>query len=355
MTPLIHHPADSRPRRWIARPRGLAIGALLAVAAVSILSGCRRGDSTPPPVAPPPRVEEAAWGPIRVTLTFTPALVRLDQDVLLDIGIRAPEGMEVTLPPLDERLQGFAVSGRFERDPVTQDGIVTRELHIKLTPTVADEYRLAPLAATYTDRRVDPPLTGWFPTPPVRLDTAPLVDGDPGSSLNVQLDPVWIRPTARTVLAYLALGIAALALLAGLYKLLTRVREEVALRRLSPRERALRELTQLLARDLLARGLTKDFYVELTMVVRRYIERQHKVRAPEQTTEEFLQAVSRDPRFGAEVLARLRAFLQSADMVKFAAYQPGDDKTRQAVETARGYIEQDAAGAETPPNAKGAD
>jgi hypothetical protein len=78
------------------------------------------------------------------------------------------------------------------------------------------------------------------------------------------------------------------------------------------------------------------------------------VRAPEQTTEEFLQAVSRDPRFGAEVLARLRAFLQSADMVKFAAYQPGDDKTRQAVETARGYIEQDAAGAEAAPTAKGA-
>ena len=59
-------------------------------------------------------------------------------------------------------------------------------------------------------------------------------------------------------------------------------------------------------------------------------------------SEEFLIAASRDPRFGPEVVRRLRDFLQSADLVKFAAYQPPAGATDGATETARGYIQSDA-------------
>lgn len=313
------------------------------------LAGCGR----PSPEASPdsPRREEITWGPVQMSLTFTPPTVRLDEDLLLDMRITAPEGMEVDLPALEGRLQGLTIAGQFSQDPVTQDGRVTRGAQYRLTPVVADEYRLAPLAVTTRDARVEPPLATWFPTPPVVLATRPLVDGDPGTSLDMALQPVWVRPPARTVAGYLGLLAVLVALVALAWKWVRRAHQEAVLRKLSPRERALRELDELLRRDLLKQGLVKDFYVELTMVVRRYIERQHEVRAPEQTTEEFLIAISRDPRFGAEIMAHLSRFLESADRVKFAAHQPTQDATEAAIATARHYVEQDAAATATPPPA----
>ncbi len=139
------------------------------------------------------------------------------------------------------------------------------------------------------------------------------------------------------------MGLVGVVLLFLLWKLATRVKEEVALRRMSAKERALRELAVLMRQDLIGQHKVKEFYFELTMIVRRYIERQHGVRAPEQTTEEFLDAVSKDSRFSSEIIDRLRAFLQAADLVKYAAYTPDDDAIGTATRTATDYIERDAA------------
>lgn len=308
--------------------------------------GCSRA-SKPAATADAPeaqsRRETVTWGPIELALTFTPAAVSLDRDVMLDVQVKSPEHMEVVVPPLDDRLAGLSANGHYDSDPVTRDSVTTRTLHYKLTPSVAAEYRLAPFAVSYTDSRTQPPLAGWFPTRPIVLEVKPLVDGQPGATLAGDLAPLWIRPPFRVVAGYILLALLGVAALAFLWRTLRRVRREVALRRLSPRERALRELHELMAKGLIDHGLVKEFYVELTMIVRRYIERRHGVKAPEQTTEEFLQAVSQDARFGPDVLARLRQFLQAADMVKFAAQHPSGDAIHQAIDTAERYIQQDDA------------
>ena len=75
--------------------------------------------------------------------------------------------------------------------------------------------------------------------------------------------------------------------------------------------------------------------------MRRYIERAHSIRAPEQTTEEFLLAAAHNPQFRPEVLGKLRAFLQTADLVKFAEYRPESVAVDRAFGTARDYVETD--------------
>ncbi len=289
-----------------------------------------------------PHVEETSWGPIRVQLEIDPAAIEIHRDVLLTLRVSAPESVDITLPRLDDRFEGFTVSGSFEREPVSEGGAVQRQTQVRLTPIVAHRYRVAPIPVSYVDRSVSPPLNGWFPTGAITLELKSLVDGEPGDDIQDVLEPVWIHPSFKTVCLWLVLAVVILAALFGLWKLVTRVKEEVQLRRMSPRERALRELQRLLARDLIRQHLVKEFYVELTMIVRRYIERRHGVRAPEQTTEEFLDAVSQDTRFGQAVLERLRAFLEAADMVKFAGQSPDDAAIDHATETAKDYIESDS-------------
>ncbi|MBM4142691.1 MAG: hypothetical protein FJ225_03725 [Lentisphaerae bacterium] len=286
---------------------------------------------------------------MRAVVAAAPSPFRYESDVLLTLTVSAPAGVDVVLPPLEDRLQGFALNGSFSDEPrAAPDGAVSRAHHFRLTPVVAPRHRVAPIPVTYTDRRTAPPATGWFPTPPLTLEAAPAAPGAPGADIAGDLRPVRIAPSPRAFLLPAVVAAAAAAALAGAFLLARRLRRSAALRRLSPRERALRELDALLARDLVAAGRIKDFYVELTMVVRRYIERAHGIRAPEQTTEEFLAAAAGNARFAARVVATLREFLQAADLVKFAAYRPGRPAVDSAVSTARAYIETDAAAANGP-------
>lgn len=331
---IVDHPADKRPNNQVS---------VMLLTLLLVLSGAGCRDGQPPgPAAPEVLHEDLSWGPVELHLSAEPATVSLDRDILLTVTLTVPSEIRVTLPPLQDRLEGFILSGTFSSEPEQHNGKTRTIQHIRLTPVLAETYRLAPFAVEYEDRSRSPAETGWFPTRPLTFSPASPPDEIP-NDIDDTLHPIRIYPPARSMAGWLALMAGIFALLWGLVRLVRRVKHHVQLARMSPRERALRELSALLSKDLVRQNLIKDFYVELTMIVRRYIERAHRVRAPEQTTEEFLAAVSRDPRFSEEVLQRLQAFLQAADLVKFAAYQPDSRAVDDSITTARNYIEQDAA------------
>ena len=113
--------------------------------------------------------------------------------------------------------------------------------------------------------------------------------------------------------------------------------------RMSPIERAWVELDRLLKKGLPGRGRYKDFYVELTMVVRRYVQRKYGIKAPHLTTEEFLREF-RDE--GRGMRDELRKFLESADMVKFAGVEATPEMADEATDSAKGYLKSDSTAVE---------
>ena len=288
------------------------------------------------------RPELLAGGEVTVTLETAAERVVPSADLTLKLTVDAPSHLKVALPDLRPRFSGFSLAEDFTSPPVEANGRVRQVHQWRLVPEpAAPRYRLAPFAVEVFDQRVSPPVRSAFVTKPVVFPgegERPAVTGD----AEVDAKPVWIRPTAKAVAlwaVFALLGVAALAAAAyGLRFLSRRVREY----RMSPIERAMAELQRLLGRDLPGKGLYKDFYVELTMVVRRYIERAHGIRAPEQTTQEFLAAAAGHPVFTPEVLAQLRAFLESADMVKFAGQEATRPMTNDATAKAKRYIEGDA-------------
>jgi len=110
-------------------------------------------------------------------------------------------------------------------------------------------------------------------------------------------------------------------------------------------ELALEALRRLVARDLVSKGCVDQFFVEITGIVREYIERAFGLRAPEQTTEEFLACMASQP-----VVARYRealgTFLTAADEVKFARMAPGRELIQRTFDTARDFILQTSGGGE---------
>ena len=110
---------------------------------------------------------------------------------------------------------------------------------------------------------------------------------------------------------------------------------------MSPIDRAWVELDRLIKKGLPGRGRYKDFYVELTMVVRRYVQRKYGIKAPHLTTEEFLRN-NRIVELSNNRIAELKAFLESADMVKFAGVEATPEMADAATDSARGYLKSDS-------------
>ena len=88
------------------------------------------------------------------------------------------------------------------------------------------------------------------------------------------------------------------------------------------------------------RGELDAYTVELTAIVRRYIEARFRVSAPEMTTEEFLGEVAKGELLAAAPSDLVRDLLRRADLVKFAAYRPTRFEADELLSAAERFVDQ---------------
>jgi hypothetical protein len=116
-------------------------------------------------------------------------------------------------------------------------------------------------------------------------------------------------------------ALALAALIAGLLIWLKRRRENRPLPPpIPPHVRALERLQEALG--LLAQP--EPFVVAVSNTLRLYLEERFEFRAPERTTEEFLNELHINPLLLPRQKQSLSDFLERCDLVKFARYEPGE-------------------------------
>jgi hypothetical protein len=135
---------------------------------------------------------------------------------------------------------------------------------------------------------------------------------------------------------WLLLLIAAAAVAFWLWKRRRQVNAIETIAPLSAFELAIHELQRLREGN----PPVEEFYTRLSDIVRRYLEGQLGLRAPERTTEEFLYEVSRDRALSTEHKELLGAFLQESDLVKFARFRPGEEDKKRAFAAAEKFVEE---------------
>jgi hypothetical protein len=86
--------------------------------------------------------------------------------------------------------------------------------------------------------------------------------------------------------------------------------------------RAKRELARLRNAALRTPAEIAAFYVDVSHVLRTYLEERFGLHAPERTTEEFLQEVEAGRDLDVAQRLQLQRFLSQCDLVKFAAQIP---------------------------------
>lgn len=327
---------------------GLAAAlALVVMAAI----GCRPG------AAPSPQASDASQntkrteierGPLRVTVEVTPHPVRLSDEPTLTLTLDCESGVQVVKPPFGEALGDFDI--RDFRDPLPEtkaDRVIVRQVYT-LEPKRTGQLQIDPITVAFTDKR--PRGDGkqhTVETEPLTIEVSSLVDQEAPSLDELQglSGPRELPQPSRAMWWWLLGAGVLLAAGAVAVRRFWRRRRPESEPQLSPQELAYLELQRLVDADLSQRDV-KLFYVELTGVVRRYIERTTGIHAPEQTTEEFLREIGAGTAFSVAERGRLASFLESADMVKFAAHQPTAQDIEDAFHRAKlflGLVAQEAA------------
>lgn len=170
-----------------------------------------------------------------------------------------------------------------------------------------------------------------------------LADEDTLSDLRDIRPPVKLAWTLRDLAPYL-LAAAAIALLAvAAYWWWRRRRRMVGAEPvwspppLPPHVLALRRLDDLRVKRLWQNGFVKEYYVELTDILKDYIGGRYNIPAPEMTTAELLACPERWPT-GDAGYRIVRRILTCGDLVKFARFKPDPHENDRNLETAYEFV-----------------
>ncbi|MCX5698419.1 MAG: hypothetical protein NTX01_01830 [Candidatus Omnitrophica bacterium] len=99
-------------------------------------------------------------------------------------------------------------------------------------------------------------------------------------------------------------------------------------------------LEKLKAKDLIHQGKIKEYYSEVSAIIRHYLENRFLLKAPEMTTEEFLFYVRDYSQLIREHKILLKEFLLICDLVKFAKYVPSSPEIDAIFLSARKIVDE---------------
>jgi hypothetical protein len=324
--------------------RALALLVLAACGNASMLDGERPAQHTPASDAITKSTEN---GPVKATVRVWPAKPNLGESIYLRLDIDAPAGISVDAPfqeAGDQRLGRFKVVG-FVRDSQRKpDGAQHQEQTYTLEAPASGKHRVPPLRLEMVDSRGDAGSQSGkaqeILTEEIPLDVAPVKEADVNAKLREvagKLDPE-VGGTPWTLIAVLIGGAVLVA--AGSYFLVAalRARRRIAVKK-SAYDEAIGKLRSLEQRGAPSAEDADAWFVELSAIVRSYLERRYDIRAPELTTEEFLQVASRAPELTAAHRTQLSQFLERCDRVKFAGYRPENSESIDTLAAARAFVE----------------
>lgn len=286
-----------------------------------------------------------ALGPVAVDLSVRPAKPVIGDIVELRLEARAEPGVELLMPEFGEALGRFEIVDFAPSESQGPGGGSQARQTYRLQPSRSGRQSIPALRVEFVDRRDGHPAAPEgedafeILTDRVSLDVKPVLASD----APLELRPPHADLGARRIggLPHWAWLLGAGAVLALAAPFLWRVFSAYRARQ---RQRSAYEIARSELDALLARGRpqaeTMDaFYVQLSLIVRSYLENRFALRSPELTTEEFLNEMGRSPDLARSHQQLLRDFLVQADLVKFAGYRPEAEIVSQSIAAAERFLE----------------
>lgn len=105
----------------------------------------------------------------------------------------------------------------------------------------------------------------------------------------------------------------------------------------TPYEEAIAALSELKKKKLWEQGFEKEYFTDLTEILRKYLYRRFNINAMEMTSREIIQSLAKNPETH-DKRAYFRKILDMADFVKFAKVRPLPDDNIASFESAVRFV-----------------
>lgn len=264
--------------------------------------------------------------------------IQIGDRLTYTITVKAKKNIEVEFPQiLPENLSGFAIKD-FGSSTKGLFGKKTFKQWYLLDTYVSGEHAIPAAVVKYRTKGQ----TDWqeLNVNEVKLEVKSILNN--ASNRADIRDIRGPKSFAGGIRLYTLIALSVLLILGGVFALilLKKKQEESKAPPTPAHIIAYEALAALEKKDYIHQGQTKAYYIELSDIVRHYIENRFNIRAPEMTTEEFLLKVKEDSSLSVEHKGLLRDFLTNCDLVKFAKYQPAETETSLALASARRLVDQ---------------
>jgi hypothetical protein len=309
--------------------------AVLILGLLVACGGGSAGDHGPKRVEPTPEAvtKVTEQNGVKASVTLWPPAPRLGDPIYLRLTIEEKPGTQGVVAPFQQESLGrFTVTGWTPGSQRRDDGSMVEEQTYTLEAPGSGRFRVPPLRVLVGDAEL---LTEELPLTIAPVD--PARAHEPLAEARGSLPPH--RTTNYTPL-FIAAGPVLIGLIVGIVILVGALRRRaIRQARVTAYDEAVRRLEALAARGAPDAGAADSWYVELSSIVRRYLEGRYGVRAPELTTEEFLQEARRAAGLAQDHRELLTAFLERCDRVKFAGYRPDPQESMDTLKAARAFVE----------------
>ena len=263
-----------------------------------------------------------------------------------DLHLRAigEVGEQVTMPVLDKELiPGVEIVDRTIVDTISlKDGRVQYDQYLTLTSFEDSLFYIAPLPFVSGDDTVWSDGLTLNVVQPFEMDTTDMAITD---IKGVYKAPIWWWGIFRWVLLALLLagvGVAGYYLITYLQRRkLEEAGNVVVTEPLRPAEEvALEKLDAIKEKKIWQQGQVKEYYTQLTDVVREYIARRFEVSSVEQTSDETLRDIRPLLNERKDLYDQLRKMLTLADLVKFAKWSTTPDENELSLRNAYTFVKE---------------
>ncbi|NNK39399.1 MAG: hypothetical protein HKP45_01960, partial [Winogradskyella sp.] len=258
----------------------------------------------------------------QVSSTVDTTKIKIGEQISYEIQVKADSSAFVVFPEgqtfgLLEMIESFKI------DTTTEDDKFKLLKTYKLTQFDSGKYTIPAQKIIINERP--------FFTDSLRVEVASVQVDTTKQGLYDIKPLIEVDKTSSTKWWYILLALLIIALVAFvLYWFIWRKKplteeEEIAL--LPPYDRAKLALKKLDESQYLIRSEVKEFYSELTLIIRKYLDEKVYDRAMESTTDELIQRLNllkdaNEIPLSSSTIKNLETILKRADLVKFAKSKP---------------------------------
>ncbi|MBO4513747.1 MAG: hypothetical protein J5746_13385 [Victivallales bacterium] len=287
-------------------------------------------------------------GPLELKVELDRTTAGLEDSIAFTLTAVAPKEYSVAFPDFNkgEILKYLIVQQQPDAVPAPcGDGRVLYQRRLVLEPVIIREaFKIGSFAVGF---KKGDETAHEIETEEIPLEISIPEDEEIQKRLDAELKSSkkpYSRLEPPSIVPYVAWPAAVLVALC-IFVLLTRYvirkrREKAALPPppLPPWVIAQQELDRLMEAKLPEKGLVMEYYNEIQLILRTYIEGRFQIRAPELTTEEFLEKARSASNEVAKYRPQLEQFLTHCDLVRFAAQVPRQQEIEGTYTSCRDFV-----------------